>query len=253
MAKIKNDAKKTVKQANKIIKAIDDFSDEVKKEAERIKDIAIDKAIELNNKKTPFRASSLVAKEVDNNLKQIIKDVNKDFSDFIAATEIYLASNFAIKLTKKDLEVISRKGSVIIDSLVNNTDILNQDIQNILTQNLAKGISEKRLVQELQELYPAYSRNASTLVNTGLGRLFTDINVAKFNESNLEFYLYAGPDDSITREIPCKAWVWHWFPKKDLAKVTGVRMTLWNCRHSIIPISEEDTKDYPRLNANIKL
>ena len=145
------------------------------------------------------------------------------------------------------MDVIAKKGSAMIDGLVANTDILNQDIQNILTQNLAKGISEKQLVKDLKNLYPAYERNAGTLINTGLGRLYNDINVSKFESTGQEFYVYAGPDDKVTRDFPCKHWVWHWFPASQLAQVAGVRSRLWNCRHSIVPIPEEEKKDYPRL------
>ena len=118
----------------------------------------------------------------------------------------------------------------------------------MLTQNLAKGISTKQLTEELKELYPAYSRNASSILNTGMARLFTDINVTKFRQSDIRYFLYAGPDDAVTRERPCKHWVWHWFPQSQLDQVTAVRMTLWNCRHNIVGISEEETKSYPKLN-----
>ena len=140
--------------------------------------------------------------------------------------------------------MISKKNSDLIDSLVENTDILKQDVQNILTQNLGKGISEKRLVQELKDLYPAYARNASTIINTGLGRLYIDINVSKFEDSSFNWYIWAGPDDSITRESPCKHWVWHRFPASELSTITATRMGLWNCRHSIIPIPDDEIENY---------
>jgi len=130
-------------------------------------------------------------------------------------------------------------------NLVANTEILKQDIQSILTQNLAKGISKRELLLELQELYPAYARNAYTIVNTGLSRTFIDTNISKFKESDFDWYIWAGPDDKITREQPCKHWVWHRFPASQLATITATRMRLWNCRHSIIPIPSSDIKKYP--------
>lgn len=245
MAKIVTDAKKAIKESNKIIKSVDNVADNIKKESEKIKDQAIDESIDVNGEKTPFRASSLVAKDVDSNLNKVIQDTEKDFKDFINETQRYLAANFAINLTKKDLEVIAKKGSAITQDLVNNTDILNNDIQEILTQNLAKGISQKQLIKQLKDLYPAYARNASTIINTGLSRLFIDINVSKFRESNFNWYIWAGPDDAITRDIPCKHWVWHRFPASQLSTISSVRMQLWNCRHSIIPISDDEKGKYP--------
>lgn len=245
MATINNDTRKTTKQANKIIKGIDDLGDKTKESSNKIQDKAVDKTIAVNGKETPFKASSLVAADIDSNLQKVINDVDSNFAVFVEATEKYLATNFAIKLTKRDLEAISKKESEIIEALVSNTDILKQDIQNILTQNLGKGISEKQLVLELKELYPAYARNASTIVNTGLGRLFIDTNISKFRDSNFNWYIWAGPDDSITREIPCKHWVWHRFPASQLSTITATRMRLWNCRHSIIPIADSQISKYP--------
>lgn len=236
---------KKIKESNKIIKGIENVAEKIKKSSEDLKDFAIEKTIELNAKKTPYTAGSLVAKAVDIELKSVIKDVNSSFSDFVEATQKYLANNFSINLTKADLAAISKKGSLINQDLVANTTILKRDIQNILTQNLAKGVATKVLVKELRELYPAYSRNAAALVNTGGSRLFTDINVSKFQESDFSWYIWAGPNDKITREIPCKHWVWHKFPASKLSQITAVRMRLWNCRHSIIPISSEEAKDYP--------
>ena len=237
--------KDAIRQSNRIIKGVDKIALRIKKDSKRIQSKAIDKAIDLNGAKTPFKAASLVKSQIDSDLRKVINDVNKDFTDFRKSIEIYLANNFTIKLSDKDLKAISNKGSLLIDNLLINTDILKNDVQGLLTQNLAKGIPQKRLIQELQELYPAYSRNASSIINTGLSRLFVDTNVSKFENSRFEWFIWAGPDDSITREEPCKHWVWHRFPKSELSTIIAIRMTLWNCRHSIIPISDDEIKEYP--------
>jgi hypothetical protein len=242
------DSKKAVNQSNNIVDGIVTISEKIKNKSEKLKNNAIDKTILVNETKKPYTASSLVSKDVDSELKKIIKDTNKDFNDFIESMSRYLLNNFSINLTKKDLNAIASKGSLIIEDLVANTTILKKDIQKILTQNLAKGISKSVLITQLKDLYPAYERNASTLINTGLSRTFIDTNVAKFKESDFDWYVYAGPDDKLTRETPCKHWVWHRFPASQLPQVMAVRMRLWNCRHNIIPISKEEIKDYPKLN-----
>lgn len=243
--------KEAVKQSNKIIKNVGKIALRIKRDSKRIQSKAIDKALDLNGAKTPFKASSLVKSQIDSDLRKIINDTNKDFKAFTKAIEIYLADNFTIKLSEKDIKVIAQKGSLLLDNLVINTDILKNDIQRLLTQNLAKGIPQKRLVLELQELYPAYSRNASSIINTGLSRLFIDTNIAKLENSRFEWFIWAGPDDSITREDPCKHWVWHRFSKSQLATITATRMTLWNCRHSIIPISNDEIEEYPVGNIDL--
>ena len=240
-----SEIKTQIKQSNAIIKGIDAIAEKVVVKSGKIKQKAIDKAIKINGTKPAFSAASLVQADIDNNLRAVINDVNQDFTNFVKATSTYLANNYAIKLTAIDLDVISKKNSVIIDSLVANTEVLKSDIQGMLTQNLGAGISEKQLVQELQDLYPAYASNAGTILNTGTGRLFIDINVSKFKKQDFKWYLWAGPDDAITRARPCKHWVWHKFAAKDLATITATRMTLWNCRHSIIPIPEEEIDNYP--------
>jgi hypothetical protein len=70
-------------------------------------------------------------------------------------------------------------------------------------------------------------------------------------EIGFEFYIWAGPLDSITREYPCRHWVWHWFKASELTTLRAIRNSLWNCRHSIIPIDEEDKKNYKRGNIKI--
>jgi hypothetical protein len=236
---------KRVKQSNKIIKSIDKIAEKIKNASEKLKDRSIDKTISVNKRKKAYVASTLVAASVDSDLQKIIKDTNKSFEDFAEASQKYLIDNYEIKLTKSDINAISRKSSSLVDDLVINTSILQKDIQSILTQNLAKGIPERQLIRELKELYPAYSRNASTIINTGMSRLFTDINVSKFQQTNFNWYIWAGPDDEVTRDIPCKHWVWHRFPASQLATITATRLRLWNCRHSIIPIPDEEKDQYP--------
>ena len=238
----------TVKESNKIIKDIDALAEKNKQSAKKLKNKAIEFTIDFNEQRTPFIASSLVATRVNKQLQKIINEDKKSFNEFLLGAGKYLERNFAIALTKKDLEVISKKQSVIIDELVENTNILSRDIKELLTQNLAKGISKKTLILGLKDLYPAYERNSATIINTGLGRLYNDINVAKFQESDFQWYLYAGPDDSITREIPCKQWVWHRFPASQLNTVSTIRQGLWNCRHSIVPLNDSQKNDFSILN-----
>ena len=64
MPTIKN-TDKAVKQGNKIIKGIDKVSVKIKKASDKLQSEAIDKTIFLNGSKSPFKASSLVASEVE--------------------------------------------------------------------------------------------------------------------------------------------------------------------------------------------
>ena len=134
--------------------------------------------------------------------------------------------------------------------MASNTDILARDLKKAILGNLAKGIPTRDLALELVEIYPAFERNAETILRTGLGRTFSDINVSKFQEQDYNWYTWAGPNDSLTREIPCKHFVNKKFPASQLAELNSIRQTLYNCRHSIIPLTDEEAKDMQEGNIN---
>lgn len=234
----------------KLIDFINDFGDSMSSASDKLKEKAIKKTISVNKSKKPLTASSLVRTSINKDLQKIINDTNATYEDFIKGLERYFVEGYELKLTKKDIESISTKLSTSIDSLTDNTAILSRDIKAILTQNLGNGIDQERLVLELQDLYPAYSRNASTIINTGLSRIYVDANIAKLSKLGFDWYLYAGPDDSITREKPCKHWVNHRFTASELDTVTATRLQLWNCRHNIIPLSESEIDQYPILDTS---
>lgn len=236
------------KASNLIIKKIDGVALNTKKAAKKLKQDIIEETLRVNENKRPYTASSLIAKSIDNKTKGIIRSAKTDFNDFLQDAERYLSRNYSIALTKRDLDALSRKQSLILDDVANNSYILAQDLKKILLGNLATGLSTKELVLGLQELYPAYERNAETILRTGLGRTFSDINVTKFQEVGFDWYIWAGPNDSLTREIPCKHFVGKKFPASQLSQLSSIRQSLWNCRHSIIPLSDEEAERYEEGN-----
>lgn len=232
----------------KIIIFIDRFSNSIENASNKLKEKAIKKTISVNKSKRPLTASSLVKTSIKKDLEKIIRDTNITYDNFLQRLEVYFLNGYDIKLTKQDINAISLKLSTSIESLTDNTSILSRDIKAILMQNLGRGIDENRLVLELKDLYPAYSRNASTIINTGLSRVYVDSNITKFQELDFDWYLYAGPDDSITRDIPCQKWVNHRFPASQLQTVAATRLQLWNCRHNIIPLSNAEIDQFPILD-----
>ena len=241
---------KSRKDSNKIIEGIDKTGDKVKRSSKKLYNKAIDKVIDQNIKNPPFTANSLVAKSIDNDLRKILDSTEESYDKFIKAQQRYLSSNYSIDLSKTDLNILVSKKSDLIDELVTNTTILKEDIKAILFANLGRGVPQARLARLLKDLYPAYARNANTIVNTGIGKTYIDTNVAKFQQSNLKWYLYAGPDDKVTRDIPCKHWVNRAFPASQLNIVSSTRLSLFNCRHNIIAITEDEAKDLPKLDTS---
>ena len=232
------------KATNKIINYIEKISKSIEKKTEKVKETAIGTIIENNDVKTPFVVNSLVSLQIKNSVRRIIVDVDDSFEEIIKKTQDYLARGYKIELSKANLKAIAQAKSTLIDKLVNNTDILQSDIKAILYSNLGKGLSSRQLIRELKELYPAYSRNAFTIVNTGTARIYQDINTTKFAEQKYNWYIWAGPDDKVTREQPCKHWVNHKFPSSQLDILRSTRQSLWNCRHSILPLTDEDAQSY---------
>jgi hypothetical protein len=243
--------KKAKKDNSKIIKGIDKTSDNIQKKSKTLYNKAIDEVIRQNNKNKPFTANSLVSKKIDNDLRNILNNVDSSYDDFINASKKYLANNFEIDLTKAELNTLIKKKSDLIDELLTNTSILKEDIKAILFANLGKGVSQNELTRLLKNLYPAYARNAGTIINTGLGRVYIDANVSKFKQLDFNWFLYAGPDDKVTRDIPCKHWVNHKFSASQIDIVYATRLSLWNCRHSIIPLDDEEAKNYSELNISL--
>lgn len=239
---------KTRKDSNKIIKGIDKTGDKVTKQSKRLYNKAIDDVIAKTATKKPFTANSLVAKSIDNDLQKILNSTNTSYDQFIKAQEAFLSKNYLIDLTKAELNTLVGKKSDLLDELVTNTTILKEDVKAIIFANLGKGVPKRELVKLLKDLYPAYARNAGTIINTGIGKTYIDTNVAKFKQLDFNWYLYAGPDDSITRDIPCKHWVNHKFPASQLDIVAATRIALWNCRHNIIAMTDEDAENFPLLD-----
>lgn len=239
---------KTRKDSNKIIKGIDKTGDKVTRQSKRLYNKAIDDVIAKNATKKAFTANALVAKQIDNNLSKILNDTSKSYDQFIKAQQRFLASNYSVDLTKAELNILVGKKSDLLTELITNTTILKEDVKAILFANLGKGVPQRELVRLLKDLYPAYARNAGTIINTGISITYIDTNVSKFRELDFKWYLYAGPDDSITRDIPCKHWVDHKFPASQLDIVSGTRISLFNCRHNIIAITEEEAESFPLLD-----
>ncbi len=241
---------KSRKDSNKIIKGIDKIGEKTLKSSQRLYNSAIDDIIAKHNKK-PFTANALVSKNIDNDLKKILNSTEKSYGNFINATEKFLADNFSVNLTKAELNTLVQKGSDLVDELLTNTTILKEDVKAILFANLGKGVPKTELVRLLKDLYPAYARNAGTIINTGIGRTYIDTNVSKFKQLDFSWFGYFGPKDGVTRDIPCLSWVNKKFPASQLDTVSATRMSLWNCRHNILPLTPEEAENFKLLDISI--
>lgn len=236
------------KKSNEIIVSIENVALKAKKATNKLKKEVVDQSLKVNENNKPYTSSIIIAKAVDNKMKKIINNTKKDFNSFIEDAERYLSKNYSIDLSKADLAAISRKRSLVLEDLAVNAGILSQDLKEIITRNLSKGLLTKELAANLVDLYPAFERNAETIIRTGLGRTFADINVTKFKQVGFNWYIWAGPNDAVTRERPCKHFVGKKFKAEKLSELSAIRQSLYNCRHSIIPITDEEAQGLEEIN-----
>jgi hypothetical protein len=237
--------KDNIKNANSIIDQIEKIQKFNKKKSEKIYNNVIKHAINENDKGTPFTTSSLILFYIDNSIRNLIKTNKIKFDALIKKINKSLFNNYGIILRKSDFVAIHKKLSIIIDDLKINSGKLKNSIKKILYDNLGQGLSLTQLTRRLVDLYPSYSQHMGTVVRTGLSRLYQDINVTKFKKLDFNWYIWAGPNDQIIREFPCSHWVWKRFPASQLSILHATRSELWNCRHSIIPIPDDEIDEYP--------
>jgi len=233
------------KQDNKIIDNIRQLGIKNGKDAEKLYQSTISYIIAYNLKKTPYQANSLIQRSIDNRLKRILRNNKKTFEQFIKSTQRYMARNFSIDFTEKELKNISSQTSLLNKDLLGKTDELKRSVQALLFSNLGKGnIPAEQLITQLKNLAPDYARYARTRINTGLKWQYVEINSQKFKQTDFNWYLYAGPDDSLTREEPCKRLVNKKFPKEKLQQLTNILLGNFNCRHNIRPLTDEQAERY---------
>ena len=230
----------------------EDLAEELSKEFERIKQSAVKMSIDKNkqvlNGEAGARSSGILIK------RQVQLDIDKALAKFERSKDLIIdelenqLSHYEIHLSVSDMANINQKISVISKELLGQTNILTSDIEDILLGSLGKGIPESILVAQLASLYPNYSRYAYTIVNTGLQKVYIDSTTAKFAERGYDFYTWAGPNDTLTRDNPCKRFVWKYFLGSELSQLRSIRMRLYNCRHSIAPITAKQAKGMQRGN-----
>jgi len=111
------------------------------------------------------------------------------------------------------------------------------------------GLKLTDLILSIAATLDIYEGQAKTLVTTTLHSLHSSVRVKHFTDAGVEWFLYAGPDDDVTREW-CSHFVgtrvtpaileehaseWGREGKTPLRPVTSWRGG-WNCRHELIPL-----------------
>jgi hypothetical protein len=111
------------------------------------------------------------------------------------------------------------------------------------------------LLIELQDLMGKTKQSALTLARTTLHSFNSMITVQYAEEAEIDWFVYMGPDDDITR-IWCNHWVGlrgtlnmfqktshQWGRQKQPNPVSAWRGG-WNCRHRLVPVFGDDLKKY---------
>lgn len=225
------------------------IGDYLKKQSELLYNQAIEKTIKEAEDKTPLVAYSLISLFITNKQNKITNNLNKKYDSFIEELTKSLDNQYNISLSQADFNVIKQQKKILLDEIIDNTNILKRNIKKTLLSNLGKKITKTQLVKRLRELYPAYSNNAETIINTTLARQYTAISVAKFKQENYNWYLYSGPKDSKNR-AECGHFVNHKYSSSQLDELTSYRLGFWNCRHVLVPLTDSEAEKYPQGNFN---
>ena len=234
------------KQDNAILDNIRKAGVKNGEDAEKLYQATISYIIAYNIKKTPYQANSLIQKSIDNRLRKILRNNNKTFEQFVGSTQRYMARNYSIDFTEAELKNISSQTSLLNKDLLGKTDELKRSVQALLFSNLGKGIPAEQLITQLKNLAPDYARYARTRINTGLKWQYVEISSQKFKQTDFNWYLYAGPDDNLTREDPCRRLVNKKFSKEELQQLINILLKNYNCRHNIRPLTDEQAEGYKR-------
>jgi hypothetical protein len=110
----------------------------------------------------------------------------------------------------------------------------------------------------LQSVYDAFDRHqarARALITTTIHSFYNSVTVTEATDLGIEQFALIGPDDSVIREW-CEHWVERrgtiaqfeataaqWGRENQPLPVAAWRGG-WNCRHDLVPLFDEDLKQY---------
>lgn len=211
-------------------------SRQIKKEAESVRR-KVEKIIIQRRISPPQIQISLTGNIIKQGTQKINYHASKTFESVLNKMEIGLAQDYKIKLTKKDIQSLSLKKSVILESVTMESAAMQNAVKSMLLKNIGKGLSFHDVVMGLKKLYPGYERNCYTVANTGVQRLYKDGSFSKTKELFQKFK-YLGPDDNVTRPF-CASHVGKVYGKKEAEQLQSEIMSLYNCRHSLEPVDEK--------------
>lgn len=183
-----------------------------------------------------------------NDLYQSVTRLHIDeLSDVKAALEATTGRNITLATT--DLESLETLIKFDTGVISNRVEQYLGGMKPVLMQQIIAG-QEPDLTSLLDTDEPRLLADIKTEIDTSLNAFNRTVNVTKAEELGLEFFLYLGPDDQVTRPF-CearvnKAWTMAELEAMDNGQGLPVPQYLggYNCRHQLRPVDAETAKQY---------
>ncbi|MBW2122947.1 MAG: hypothetical protein JRH07_14060 [Deltaproteobacteria bacterium] len=132
-----------------------------------------------------------------------------------------------------------------------------EEISQLLRRAILGGGDVADLLTSISEKLGTKRHQAMTLIVTSLQAFNRTLTMRHAEEAGVEWFVYLGPQDSITREW-CSHWVGRRGTKEDF-EATASRWGHqkqptpvitwgggWNCRHEFVPLVGDAVKKYPK-------
>ena len=168
-----------------------------------------------------------------NNIKEKFERVNK-------SKVVYTASDLQV------IESLITFDTAVVD---NRLSLYADDIKAAVMRSVIGG-APVDLDVLLESAGKELERNLVTDLNTSMQGFSRSVNLMKADEVGIELFLYAGPDDSLTRPF-CDERVNRVFTREEIEAwdneqglPADIYLGGYNCRHELVPVDLETAKEF---------
>lgn len=164
-------------------------------------------------------------------MKQAQGDYDKAIKEILKSSDIN-------SLTSRQISQITAKKSIMLDDMSVIDGRMRRDIKKALISVILNDESATESLKKLNKIYPNFSANNKTVLNTYLQRSYRQINFDNQKGIGYPYYEYQGPLDSITRDY-CRAHVGKTYTAKQAEGIQATMDTFYNCRHELVGVWEK--------------
>jgi len=161
--------------------------------------------------------------------------------------QLRTASNKDEILNDVDIDVTHQLIVFDTNVIANKVEAVNLDLSSAIMRQVITGESPD-IDSLVDSSVPTLASQVATELRTATSAFSRSINQRKADELGLNYFLYTGPIDKITRPF-CRSKVGKVFTREEISKwdnhqglPASIYLGGYNCRHDLRPISEERAK-----------